>query len=494
MHMYRTRRDLWKAALQKLEQSDKKLASSFRDDIDTRLCDAEVNPVLKQAAELYKEYREKLLEHNEGTPKKRYAAWNKMHKMINSIMQLKGLLDAGLKFDPSGYGAIAWAATSFCFQMAINHKDKAGSVLDGAEYLTHLLARYALIETRYFTTPSSVLDKLESCVVSVYESILQYLAEMKSFQSQTKLGIILKSITPLSDSALKKFKDSVFIKDQEVDKWTALIENECHSTQIKELQARAEALILPMYQIDQKILYVDEYIQRQHKRDVLDWISTTNPGFHHKSARDRAVGPGRQAPGIWILNEPEYKYWQTAIILSILWLSGDLGTGKTILMSTMIEHISTLYGKQNQCTMAYVYCSATLGTNVDSILRSILRQLAESKKGLDMVVEQWKAKSYGKYLLTLDEAKAMIKNLVSLNGKIQTTIIIDALDEINLKDLSTLFDFLHDLLRMDTTNCLLKVLLSSRPEMRVSDAIGLWPRIKVNPSKTKLDTPLEHRR
>ncbi|KAI8961296.1 hypothetical protein F5Y11DRAFT_232724 [Daldinia sp. FL1419] len=183
----RSKRDLWEASLLELEKYNPKAASTLRADINTRPGGPDiVNSVLRQASQIYEKYRQKRADQYEG--RKRHIGSDKIHKMINSVMRFKGLVDAGLKLDPSGYGTIAWTAVSFFFQMAINHKDKADFVLEGAEFLTHLLARYALIEVQYMAILSSALDQLETCVIRVYEAILEYLAEMKSFQTQTKLG------------------------------------------------------------------------------------------------------------------------------------------------------------------------------------------------------------------------------------------------------------------------------------------------------------------
>lgn len=104
-----------------------------------------------------------------------------------------------------------------------------------------------------------------------------------------------------------------------------------------------------------------------------------------------------------------------------------------------------------------------------------------------MVTKKWEAKSYGEELLALDQSKEMIKKLVNLNGRSQTTIIIDALDEISHDDLAIFFEVLDGLMQMKTPTCLLKVILSSRPETRISNALGHWPKIEVAPIKTKSD-------
>ncbi|KAH8821314.1 hypothetical protein F5884DRAFT_83295 [Xylogone sp. PMI_703] len=144
------------------------------------------------------------------------------------------------------------------------------------------------------------------------------------------------------------------------------------------------------------------------------------------------VGLSREAPGIWVLDEPQYNYWQGSIISSLLWLSGELGTGKTVLISTIIEHIRTLYGYGNQGTVAYFYCSGTVGLDAETILRNIVRQLAESERGLDMLTNEWKKRGCGRDILKSTETRNLLCELITLNGKSQTTIIIDALDEVNL--------------------------------------------------------------
>lgn len=114
----RPKRDLWEEALQRFEESDQKTASILRADVEKRLSDADiVSSVLQQAYNVYEEYRKKHSAFRDGNTRKRHIFLDKIYKMINSIMQFKGLVDAGLKFGPSGYGTIAWTATSFCFQV-----------------------------------------------------------------------------------------------------------------------------------------------------------------------------------------------------------------------------------------------------------------------------------------------------------------------------------------------------------------------------------------
>ena len=69
----------------------------------------------------------------------------------------KSLVDAGLKFDTSGYGAIAWSALSFGLQIDISAKEVREFVFQSSEVVAQVIARYAAYEILY-RGPSKLLD------------------------------------------------------------------------------------------------------------------------------------------------------------------------------------------------------------------------------------------------------------------------------------------------------------------------------------------------
>jgi hypothetical protein len=108
---------------------------------------------------------------------------------------MKSLIDAGLAFDPTKYGALGWAVLSFGLQMAINAKEIREFTLDSCDYLVNIIARYSTYELQYSSTahPSSTSDALkrfEEGVTTVYTSILRFLGNMKEYLGQNWLRML----------------------------------------------------------------------------------------------------------------------------------------------------------------------------------------------------------------------------------------------------------------------------------------------------------------
>jgi len=190
-------------------------------------------------------------------------------------------------------------------------------------------------------------------------------------------------------------------------------------------------------------------------------------------------------PGSWLRNLDEFKYWQNSKASYGIWLRGALGAGKTVLTSTIVDHISHLYRGTAQGAMAYYYCSGTPNAKIKSsdILRSILRQLASTDAGLELFMI-WRAR-HGQHDLTNQNIEILISDMVRLNTISQTTIIIDALDEMDRESFAEVMDVLENLINQDSG--LVKVFLSSRPEDHVNKPLRSWPRIDVDPQLTRPD-------
>jgi ankyrin repeat domain-containing protein 50 len=168
-----------------------------------------------------------------------------------------------------------------------------------------------------------------------------------------------------------------------------------------------------------------------------------------------------------------------------IWLKGALGTGKTTLTSTIIDHMTQLYGDMAQGAFAYYYCSGTANTSLSSshILRSLLRQLGSTDEGSE-ILGSWK-KEHSEHELTNKEAQLLLSDIIKLKGIAQTTIIIDALDEIDKANFLQLVEVLENVINEGSG--LVKVFVSSRPEDHIESALRSWARIQINKELTAPD-------
>lgn len=191
----------------------------------------------------------------------------------------------------------------------------------------------------------------------------------------------------------------------------------------------------------------------------------------------------------WIFDLDEYKSWQAKDDSNLLWVNGGPGYGKSILMSTVIESLKAERADAHDYLVQYFFCrggdDATQTTA--RILQSLVYQLyalaVPSPELLDKCNEVMRKsnnskKSSGK----LDDAKVKTYNiqssfagLVKALGK-RIYLIVDALDECIDRKEKGLVKELLDLVQMSGPQ--LKVLVCSRPESDLGDALSAVPGIK----------------
>ncbi|KAK1479578.1 hypothetical protein CCUS01_04707 [Colletotrichum cuscutae] len=121
--------------------------------------------------------------------------------------------------------------------------------------------------------------------------------------------------------------------------------------------------------------------ERRHEdgksEECLRDLFQTNP----KDDRERIIRRKDNTPTLfkssyeWILNIEEFRRWRTDPESRRLWIRGDPGKGKTMLLCGIIEELE----KSDPRSLCYFFCQATVPAldNATSVLRSLVLQLAQ---------------------------------------------------------------------------------------------------------------------
>jgi hypothetical protein len=107
---------------------------------------------------------------------------------------------------------------------------------------------------------------------------------------------------------------------------------------------------------------------------IRSWLSAPDPSTnYHKALKQRQADTG-----LWLLNNYDFKSWQERAA-SRLWLYGIPGCGKTILSSTVIEHLLQHCHDDTRKVTVYFYFNFNdvQKQNPELMLRSLLRQLLQ---------------------------------------------------------------------------------------------------------------------
>jgi hypothetical protein len=98
----------------------------------------------------------------------------KAKEIIYSVLQFKDIIDAGLKFNPSGYRLIIWGVLSGMLTLMKNDKEKLDTVFNSAVLITRFLPKYPIIKDHYRDRPTQEQNAFEDQIKQVYVTVLKY--------------------------------------------------------------------------------------------------------------------------------------------------------------------------------------------------------------------------------------------------------------------------------------------------------------------------------
>jgi len=82
---------------------------------------------------------------------------------------------------------------------------------------------------------------------------------------------------------------------------------------------------------------IQTIVMSQKHDGIIRWLNASDPSSNHELARKKP----EPTSGEWFINSDGFKSW-TESTNKFLWLLGIPGAGKTILCSTIIEHVKAL--------------------------------------------------------------------------------------------------------------------------------------------------------
>lgn len=413
-------------------------------------------------------------------------------KIISWMQKFKDAGDIAVQFDPM-HASLPWAGVRFLLQVASSDKEIFGSMTEGLEKVSHLITRYAIFEDLYLQPDSALNEDLEEAITALYADILVYIGKAKKYFQKSTAGRILHSSFQIGSSqglssiALREVKLSELARladamnDRQERKGLGAIENVLKS------------LELPMARFMEQTALFSKKLQKDKYHSILRWLSAV-PYTQHQQMHDDQRVPGT---GQWLLEHPQYLQWKRSSVSSILLLHGTLGSGKTMLASSVIA--STLAehaGQPFPVAFGYFYCARNAyeieRSDPDEIMRSIIRQLAllpQDQTIRDPVVAEYERRQATAELDGFDIPKLRISEclqiVLDLTASNPAVIVIDALDE--CQDLRR-YDLLQALIRIvQDSSSVVKIFVTSRTDNSTLMHLSASEKIEVLQHEVKED-------
>ncbi|KAL8966210.1 MAG: hypothetical protein Q9183_003473 [Haloplaca sp. 2 TL-2023] len=207
----------------------------------------------------------------------------------------------------------------------------------------------------------------------------------------------------------------------------------------------------------------------ERRRNVLDWLSNISQEEVHNSVRSL------HTPGTcrWLLQHPVFQQWKHRPLeqQSVLWCHGPPGSGKTVLVSEVIENLRQDEG----VGVAYIYFDyrVHMHFSLEEMTAMLLRQLANARPELPRVLDDFYDKFKAESSTTQWQPLLKTFSLTS-KGFAKTFVVVDALDEC---DPYTVNAFLKLVGTLQTCS---RVLVASRSHQgSIRNAFQATPQIQI---------------
>ena len=202
---------------------------------------------------------------------------------------------------------------------------------------------------------------------------------------------------------------------------------------------------------------------RHHKMRL--WLSGVDPSLNY----NRALRKRHQSTGKWLIEDAIFRDWkQSTGSDRIIWLYGIPGCGKTILCSTVVEHILHVCATTSDIAVLYFFFDFNdmEKQQHESMMRSLLSQLSMHFVRVPPVLETiYSSCMEGGRNPNFEALKETFRKMATAFRA--TFIVVDALDECNERP-----ELLADIEEMNGwEDANLRILVTSRREKEIEDSI-----------------------
>ena len=438
--------------------------------------------------------------------------------ILRFAMRFRDVGDIAIQASPP-QAALPWAVVRLCLTAAFNEHEFYGVVIQGLEMVCSIVSHYIVIERVFVGMESDNARAVRNSILALYADVLRFLlVALEFFPSPEKVdddrGYIRSKFAFGADKVRRTFRNLSVTYQDSVKNILTQVSNRKDSVDSdaghayaemnsdafdrigKQLDAMgyAEAdhnrrLDVLREEFDRQLESIDYKVseifdsmrnrqQESHVRQVLDWLSPTVQDQSRKTTHQSLQNRRLPSSGSWLLQDKEYLQWQDSEKSSITWVRGTSGTGKTMLLSLIVDHLeSKLLEEKRSDRLAFFYVppeqEISAGSDPNEVIRNIVRQLSHSRSNPEL--QPAIVQTHGQSNSTINQPPRPMRSvcadmIITLTHDFPIYIIVDALDtlkegEPSDQTRSSRNDFIESLQKIvDKSDYPVKVLLSTLPD------------------------------
>jgi hypothetical protein len=318
--------------------------------------------------------------------------------------------------------------------------------------------------SRWFTRGWTLQELLAPASVEFFSRERRRLGDKSSLRQQ------IQEITNIPQSALEGNPLSYFGVKERLQ-WVEHRKTKREEDRVYSLLGIFDVYIIPIYGEGMASAFKRLQEEIDRRETCTKDLRLTDPR-HDKNRIEETKGGLLDDSYCWIVNNPEFRQWRNNQQHRLLWIKGDPGKGKTMLLCGIINEIRKSLPKSD--LLSYFFCQATDSriNNATAVLRGLTYMLVNQQPSLLSHVLK-KYDQAGKFLF--EDANAWVALSEILTNILQdpnlqsTYLVVDALDECT-DGLSALLDFV---VQTSSTSSRIKWLVSGRNWPQIEERLEL---------------------
>ncbi|KAF5980588.1 ankyrin protein [Fusarium coicis] len=260
------------------------------------------------------------------------------------------------------------------------------------------------------------------------------------------------------------------------------------SSKSETLQVQMEGIVAQLKSLDESQKGVEKAVgklvdagQIQLQEKIIKWLGTPTEDEHDDLCKQRDASSAE-----WILKRQEFNSWLSSLGSALLCLNGTQGSGKSVIVSKIIESLQESTFEPGSNAVVYHYCRFTNPSSlsptslVGSLIGQLFRQSSNPGALLEVVNVIYEKHRKRSSHPSLQDLQSLFTNVSIYFERI--LLVIDGLDE--MSGYWEVLDFLETLPDADTE---FKVLLSSRAGMGIDDTFSSCFKITITSTDVASD-------
>ncbi|KAK7426210.1 hypothetical protein QQZ08_007239 [Neonectria magnoliae] len=434
---------LWNQAYDELKASEPKLVEAYekilsaglhRNDSSSVACEPTENEI-GRTRETRCRQMQQLVQEGLDRTQKQASIKRGIDEGLQAVQEVKRIVDKAVHAAPEA--AVAWVGVCLGLEILSNPVTESRDNRKGIVYVLSRMEWYwnlvvlLLDENKAEQSSAGLRVQLEKHVVQLYEKLLSYQMQSVCLYHRNWAAVIGRDMIKIDDwgDQLSEIQEAEAAVQRDMDQYN----NEGSKIQLQKLTDTAGALERNLQDIHSAIQDQTWQQEKRHQDDgdkqCLKDLRVTDPR-DDKTRIQETKGGLLKGSYRWILDNDDFQRWRDDLQSQLLWIKGDPGKGKTMLLCGIIDELE----KQPRTCLSYFFCQATEArlSNATAVLRGLIYLLVDQQPSLISHVRK-KHDHAGKQLFedgnaweALSKILAAMLDDPSLNGAI---LIVDALDE-----------------------------------------------------------------